>query len=124
MSDRAQTGPAPLARRNRSTSDADEAKAALRFRTEARRRMLINLSYLAISLAGAAFVISLFSGGRFASLMGYFGINMTNAKTGVYADCTKKENQHIPYCQPKEGRAEHEWRSLRGGKALPFNLSD
>lgn len=120
-----QTQTAPVDKPKKKNVEPLDSVAIAKFKAESRKKMFVNLSYLAVSLAGAAFVVSLFSGGRFAKFMGFLGINMINAQTGVYADCTKKENINVPYCQPKEGRSEATWRALkRGGKSIPFNLSD
>jgi len=94
-------------------------KAIPWIKQEGRLKMVLNGFYLALSVVGATFVFSLFAEGRFASLMGNFGVSMINSEAGVYADCSKRENRDIPYCQPKEGRADRTWKDIKkGGSAF------
>ena len=68
----------------------------------------------------------LVSGDRFDHLLSYLGLKgIYNAEKGVYADCSKPENQSITYCQKLRERTEQNWESAtRGGGGNPFTLFD
>lgn len=80
----------------------------------------------AIGTGLSAFLLLLIFGGRLG-IFDYIGFGwIMNSATGVYADCSKAENQHVTYCQPKKSAGEQQWDNLnkRGGKSIPFNLHD
>jgi len=78
--------------------------------------------------AGAAFVVvmTLLVFGQSLGVFKVVGLDWMFTERGIYADCSKAENQDNPYCQPKTSRADRDWDSLsQGGKrAMPFNLHD
>lgn len=94
------------------------------YELELKRKKFLNGIYLGASILGAVVLLVIFSSGNFGFLMGSIGINFSNEETGIYADCTKRENRKSVYCQPKESASDAQWKDIRTtrGKAVPFNL--
>jgi len=89
-----------------------------------KRDILLHHVYLGIGIALAVFLLIIVFGKRL-SILDYLGMrSLFSDKAGVYADCSKWENRNNPYCLPKEGKADREWKDLKRGKAMPFNLHD
>lgn len=105
-----------MATTTQSKKEIDEAK--LSYQLELRRKKII----FGVSIGGTLFfaltVIGLVWGGRFASLLGSY----VGTQTGVYADCSKKENRNISYCQAKDTDEDRTWRSMKKGKSAAFTL--
>jgi hypothetical protein len=112
-------------RSNREDADTPEAVAARRaYEAELKRKKIINFTGLGVSIVAVIFICAIFASGRFSSFMGKFGINFTVSESGIYADCSKRENRNNSYCQPKESSSDMQWREVSSnkGKAVPFSL--
>ncbi|MCB0310824.1 MAG: hypothetical protein KDD42_06300 [Bdellovibrionales bacterium] len=82
-------------------------------RKEAQRAKLI--SYLSYGIGGALTVLLclLIFGGRLG-ILDYLGLEWVISKQkGVYADCSKKENQNVAYCRPKTSESQRQWDDIR-----------
>jgi len=88
-----------------------------------RRRTIILSSIATIVFA---FFIMMVSGDRFEGFLSIFGLHsFYNTEQGVYADCSKAENQKNAYCQRQHGKADRNWDSISksGGSSAPFSLT-
>lgn len=91
----------------------------------ARRRLLTFLLSVLVMLV-TVLLVMIFSGNRYDRYLNYFGLQgISNPAGGIYADCSKRENQNSPYCNSSKEMYEKKWNSLtRGGGAPPFSLID
>jgi hypothetical protein len=89
-----------------------------------RRQRQLNILRATVAAIGFAVVVMLFAGNRFEWVFRSVGLtNIYHEETGVYADCSKRENRNSPFCAKKENAADKNWKSISQG-AGPFNLTD
>lgn len=99
-----------------SKQQIEDAKLA--YELELRRKKIIFGASVGGTLLFALTIIGLVWGGRFATLLSAY----VGTQTGVYADCSKKENRNISYCQAKDTEEDRTWRSMKKGKSAAFTL--
>ena len=93
---------------------------------EERKSLVIDLvGYTVIALL-FFLTLTITLGDRFFGMMTRLGLSQLKHSGGwMYVDCSREENRHIKFCQPKETPADREWKDIkRSGKDyVPFNLS-
>lgn len=102
----------------------DNLKKSLRDRQDQREKLIRWVSYIAGGFLGIMIIFAVL--GQYFGFLGWLGLDwMVNRQGGIYADCSKAENIHNPYCAPKQSSADREWDKMRGGgKSVPFTLHD
>ena len=114
--------PKPRQSRKLTAKKADEALR--RYTAEIKRRATRQwMGYSALSLL-TVFLIMLLSGDRFKSILSVVGLRgLKNAESGIYADCSRKENQSNPLCYREASQTERDWKGLteRGSR---FQLTE
>ena len=93
------------------------------FFTLVNKRVFILTSYGVAGFLTAFIIVA--SSKTLSDLIGiHWLVALHHEETGVYTDCTKRENRDKTYCQPKVSRADQEWHDMARsrGKSAPFTL--
>ena len=84
---------------------------------ERRRELIFNIVVGSLIFIFSAVFAMLVSGNYFSGILGFFGLeSISNEERGVYADCSKPENQKIRYCQQPKDHGQPTLRSLSESK--------
>jgi len=104
--------------------DAEAKRKLKAYQSELRIKRTVNVVGYSLVTVATLLLAMVLSGDRFQTVLSYLGIEgMSNAETGVYADCSRAANRNVAYCQPKIS-PEKSWKTLRGGANSPaFDLN-
>lgn len=86
-----------------------------------RDRLLTIIGIITITIL-TLYLVLLINAEHFAPFLESVGLKgLYNRQAGVYTDCSLEENRNVRYCQPKESRADREWRDLTYSKGTGKN---
>ena len=108
---------------SRDQKEKEEAERKQReYEDFLKRQRKINIIKVSVAFIGTIMLVMVFAGNRFAYVFNSVGLNLFHEEGGVYADCSKRENKHNPYCQKNVSSTDKQWKTLSNGGAQ-FNLS-
>ena len=101
--------------------DLDAEKRLQEYQAELRRKKLLNIAYISGTLVIGVVLVSVLWG---RSVSAFVMDTVLHEGAGIYADCSRKENRNVSYCQAKETEDAKLWRSMKKGKQAAFQLYD
>ena len=105
--------------------DALAAKKLREFQIHQRVQLFASVAGYSFISVVATLLIMILSGDTFAPILNALGLHgIYYAERGVYADCSKGENDDNAFCSGKSYRANRSWKQIEKGGGTAFSLSE